>query len=304
MRAEARCRVRRRAPGRASRRGSGRGPGRPRRRGVTRRQVRRFAGVGASDQRHHATVKVSATMSGLSCGVSCACETAPDPSPCTRRSSSRRMSRPRSRSRARRAWDPDTHTRTYISNTGYSGSCPPTGTATITSDGTAHLIISATPAGPGFLCTADALRIAAVMKNVPIAPPTLAVTDGDTTRAVPLHTAPTPLDGYADLVAIRGAIRPQQTAARFVCANEDDDAVRFVEGHQPPPGVQPNPTPGPRMTGADPCAGTTGWLATESVPPAEKSTAAHSSAIRALSPMTGTCRPTIAGAAISVRLRA
>lgn len=84
-----------------------------------------------------------------------------------------------------------------------------------------------------------------------VPPPSSTVDDA---RVAP-QKGGTALDGYADLIAIEARFDPQQSVARFVCANKGDNVVKFVEGHEPPPNADVDPSAGPLVKGADPCSG-------------------------------------------------
>jgi hypothetical protein len=80
-------------------------------------------------------------------------------------------------------WDGDDKSLTYVTGMHYSGSCPPTGTATVTAQGSVSLEIQENT-GPG-VCTADAGRYTAVIEGLASAPTTLRVTEVGRTRNVP-----------------------------------------------------------------------------------------------------------------------
>ncbi|GAA1126552.1 hypothetical protein [Nocardioides aquiterrae] len=87
----------------------------------------------------------------------------------------------------RAAWDPDEHTLMYITEMGYSSSCPPTATAAMTSHGTVRMAVVGGYDGDG-PCTADARRFAVVVDDVATLPAHLVVTEDGAPHEVPFMT--------------------------------------------------------------------------------------------------------------------
>lgn len=83
----------------------------------------------------------------------------------------------------RAIWDTDSKSLTYVTGMHYSGSCPPTGTATMAAQGAVSLEIQE-DTGSG-VCTADAGQYTAVIEGLAAAPTALRVTEVGKTRTVP-----------------------------------------------------------------------------------------------------------------------
>jgi hypothetical protein len=79
------------------------------------------------------------------------------------------------------AWDDKDDTVVYVSATGWSGSCPPVGTATSSPAGVTLRL--AVPGGDG-VCTTDARSVTATLSGLGVAPAQLQVVDGAKARTV------------------------------------------------------------------------------------------------------------------------
>ena len=97
-------------------------------------------------------------------------------------------------------WDPDTDVVYYASGLGYSGSCPPTGTATRTDAGVLTLHLAEYHGGGA--CTSDARGVIAAIHGVTHLPAGLTVTELGETRDVTVTAADVP-EGPAPSEATR-----------------------------------------------------------------------------------------------------
>lgn len=83
-------------------------------------------------------------------------------------------------------WDPDTQTLIYVSRFGYSGTCPPEGTAVETQDGS--LSLKLTTPDTDEPCTADDQKVTATITGFTAPPPALRVAEYDQTFGVPVRS--------------------------------------------------------------------------------------------------------------------
>lgn len=125
-------------------------------------------------------------------------------------------------------WDEADHALVYVSRAGWSGSCPPEGTATASREG---LELELAEPGGGGVCTTDARSVTATITGLEQPPAQLQVVDGGAVRTVVVEV-PNPGEDHGDLTdeEYAAAVRVAQEQLKGQEATVTSATVRASAG--------------------------------------------------------------------------